>query len=83
MPPWLSLVERCIGNAEVAGSIPVGGFHFSYLPSYSKNYIYASIQLSQGDKMEKQPYKLRMSMDQYINKTHDNWSILEDFGVFF
>jgi len=33
--------------------------------------------------MEKQPYKLRMSMDQYINKTHDNWSILEDFGVFF
>lgn len=30
-----------------------------------------------------EPYKLKMSLSQYISKTHDNWSILEDFGVFF
>lgn len=28
-------------------------------------------------------YKLKITLDQYITKAHDNWSILEDFGINF
>jgi hypothetical protein len=27
-------------------------------------------------------YKLKMKVEQYIKRTHDNWSILEDFGIY-
>ncbi len=40
--------------------------------------------------MQKEPYKLKVAreqktmdtMEQYRAKAHDNWSILEDFGLF-
>ncbi len=39
MPPWLSSVERRIGNAEVVGSNPIGGFYLFK----SKAYFYSQI----------------------------------------
>jgi hypothetical protein len=32
---------------------------------------------------KKQAYKLKITLEQYIKNTHDNWSVLEDFGLEF
>jgi hypothetical protein len=31
--------------------------------------------------MKKTKYKLQMTLQQYILRNHDNWSIIEDFGI--
>jgi len=30
---------------------------------------------------QKNLYKLKMTLQQYISRAHDNWSVLEDFGI--